>query len=96
MLDAIVCKRLLISGRVQGVAYRITMVDVAERLGVQGWVRNRVNGDVEAMVEGAPDAVEGIIEWARSGPSLAIVENVRIEDAPVQHFTHFETLPTHH
>jgi hypothetical protein len=48
------------------------------------------------MVEGAPDAVEGIIEWARRGPSLAIVENVRIEDAPVEHFTRFETWPTHH
>jgi acylphosphatase len=91
----IVCKRLLISGRVQGVAYRITMVDVAERLGVRGWVRNRFSGDVEATVQGTPEAVDAIIEWARRGPSLAIVENVRIDDAPVEKFTRFETRPTH-
>jgi acylphosphatase len=96
MPDAIVCKRLLISGRVQGVAYRITMVDMAERLGILGWVRNRVQGDVEAVVQGTPDAVEAIIEWARRGPSLAIVERVLIDDAAVGKFTRFETWPTHH
>lgn len=95
MTDAIVCRRLLISGRVQGVAYRITMVEVAERLGVHGWVRNRVQGDVEAMVQGTPEAVDAIVEWARRGPSLARVENVLIEDAPVKNFTRFETWPTH-
>jgi len=96
MTDAIVCKRLLISGRVQGVAYRITMVDMAERLGILGWVRNRVQGDVEAVVQGTPDAVAAIIEWARRGPSLAIVERVLIDDAAVGKFTRFETWPTHH
>jgi acylphosphatase len=96
MTDAIVCRRLLISGRVQGVAYRINMVDVAESLGIRGWVRNRVNGDVEAVVQGEPEAVEAIIEWARHGPSLSIVESVLIDDAAVEDFTRFETWPTHH
>jgi acylphosphatase len=96
MTDAIVCKRLLISGRVQGVAYRITMVEMAERLGILGWVRNLVHGDVEAMVQGTPDAVEAIIEWARRGPSLAIVKQVLIDDRAVGEFKRFETWPTHH
>lgn len=94
MPDAIVCRRLLISGRVQGVAYRITMVEAAVRLGVHGWVRNRMQGDVEAMVQGAPQAVDAITEWARRGPSLARVENVLIADAPAENFTRFETWPT--
>jgi acylphosphatase len=91
-----IARHLFISGRVQGVAYRITMADVAERLGVHGWVRNRVNGDVEAVVQGTPEAVEAIIEWARRGPSLAIVENVLIENAPVERYERFETWPTRH
>jgi acylphosphatase len=95
MTDAVVCRRLLISGRVQGVAYRITMVDVAQRLGIRGWVRNRVTGEVEATVQGTPQAVDAIIEWARRGPSLAIVENVLIDDAPTESFARFETWPTH-
>jgi acylphosphatase len=94
MTDAIVCRRLLISGRVQGVAYRFSMVDMAERLGIRGWVRNRTNGDVEAVVQGAPDAVEAIIEWARRGPSLAIVKTVLINEAAVEDFTRFERWPT--
>lgn len=95
MTDATVCKHLVISGRVQGVAYRVSMVDAAMRLGVRGWVRNRSNGDVEATVQGTPTAIEAIIEWARRGPSLAIVDNVQIEDAPVESFRRFETRPTH-
>jgi acylphosphatase len=94
MTDAIVCKRLLISGRVQGVAYRITMQEEAQRLGVHGWVRNRSQGDVEAVVQGTPEAVEAIIEWARHGPSLALVRKVVIDEAPEGSYTRFETWPT--
>ena len=94
MSNPIICRHLVITGRVQGVAYRITMQEEAQRLGVRGWVRNRSQGDVEALVQGAPDAVEAIIEWARRGPSLAIVRNVQINEAPEGNFTRFDTLPS--
>ena len=72
-------KRLRITGIVQGVAYRESMCREAARLGVTGWVRNRLDGSVEAMVDGDADAVESIIDWARRGPPAARVHDVAIE-----------------
>ena len=71
--------RLHITGRVQGVGYRWSMVQEAKRLGVNGWVRNRLDGSVEAVVSGAPPVVEALIDWARTGPPLARVEGVVVE-----------------
>ena len=70
---------LSVSGRVQGVWYRGSMQDEAERLGVAGWARNRPDGTVEAEVEGAPEAVEAVIAWARRGPRGARVDDVAVE-----------------
>jgi acylphosphatase len=77
----LVTKHLRIFGRVQGVCFRNEMSMAAERLGVSGWVRNRADGSVEAMVHGAPEAVDAIITWARRGPQLARVTEVQIADA---------------
>lgn len=74
-------KRLRISGRVQGVGFRYSMAGEAERLGVTGWVRNRRDGTVEAVVDGAPDAVSAIIAWARRGPPGARVTEVEVAEA---------------
>lgn len=53
----------------------------AERLGVTGWVRNRSDGSVEAVVQGSPAAVDAIIDWARRGPELARVTDLQMADA---------------
>jgi acylphosphatase len=86
-------KHLLISGRVQGVGYRYSMGEEAERLGVTGWVRNRRDGTVEAAVDGVPEAVDALIAWARRGPPSAQVTEVRISEIP-DSFERFEMRPT--
>jgi len=66
----------VISGRVQGVAFRIETHWAAERIGVRGWVRNRRDGTVEALFEGERARVEEMVAWCRRGPELARVEAV--------------------
>ena len=75
---------LVIRGRVQGVGYRDSMVYTAEAAGVVGWVRNTRDGDVEALVQGEPDAVERMIKWCRRGPPVARVAHVEIEPVDVE------------
>jgi len=76
---------LRIHGRVQGVWFRESMRNEAERLNVTGWVRNTPDGAVEAVIQGPADAVEAMIEWARSGPPLARVDRVEIGEARGQY-----------
>jgi acylphosphatase len=76
-----VTRRLAVRGRVQGVFYRESMRREAERLGVTGWVCNRGDGSVEAVVQGSPEAVEAITRWARHGPEDARVTGVEVSDA---------------
>jgi len=86
-------KHLTIRGRVQGVNYRESMRYEAERLGVTGWVRNRRDGGVEAVVDGGAEALEAIIAWARRGPRSAHVVSVEVSEYSGT-FTRFERLPT--
>lgn len=86
-------KHLRISGSVQGVGFRYSMAEEAGRLGVTGWVRNRRDGTVEAVVDGAPDAVTAIIAWAHRGPRAAQVTGVQVEEIPGT-FERFEMRPT--
>jgi acylphosphatase len=76
-----VTRRLAILGRVQGVWYRESMRREAERLGVAGWVRNRLDGSVEAVVQGDDAAVAALISWARLGPPAAEVDEVTVSEA---------------
>lgn len=69
--------KLHITGLVQGVGYRETMRREAAALGVAGWVRNRHDGSVEALVDGPPDAVRALVDWAWRGPRAARVAGVK-------------------
>lgn len=73
---------LRIHGLVQGVYYRKSMCDAAQRLGVHGWVRNRRDGSVEALATGPAPAVQALIDWAHAGPPAARVERVDVNEAP--------------
>jgi len=77
-------RRLVISGRVQGVGFRDWMLVLAERLGVFGWVRNRRDGTVEAVVDGEEAAVEELLRACRRGPRLAEVTEIleELTEAP--------------
>lgn len=72
-------KRLIISGRVHGVGYRDWMVGRARELGLSGWVRNRVDGAVEALISGDTAAVEEMARLCRRGPRLAEVSSIEEE-----------------
>ena len=78
-LRLVVRYRVLISGRVQGVFFRDTCCRLAEQHGVTGWVRNLSDGRVEAVFEGPPDDVRRLVDWARTGPRLAAVDDVAIQ-----------------
>jgi len=86
-------KHLKIDGLVQGVGYRDAMCREAERLGVTGWVRNCRDGGVEAVVDGAPRAVDAIVAWAHRGPPAARVSSVTVTETSGS-FAGFEWRPT--
>ncbi|MSQ59350.1 MAG: acylphosphatase [Betaproteobacteria bacterium] len=88
-------KHLLIHGRVQGVGFREAMRYEAKSLGVTGWVRNRLDGSVEALVQGSAGQIESIIGWARRGPPSAHVTRIKINDGEdCGPFAAFERYPT--
>lgn len=76
-------KRLRIRGVVQKIGYRVWCEREALALGLKGWVRNRNDGSVEALIAGSPQAVAVMVERCRRGPPLAKVETVEVEDAAV-------------
>jgi acylphosphatase len=86
--------RLRITGRVQGVGYRAWALGTAAQLGLRGWVRNRSDGSVEALVIGQDDAVARMIEACREGPFGARVSGVAISDANDDGSVGFRSKPT--
>ncbi len=74
-------RRVIVEGFVQGVGYRHFAWRTARRLGISGWVRNREDRTVEALVSGPPDAVEAMLAELRRGPPGARVRNLRLAGA---------------
>ena len=88
-----IAKHIIIRGRVQGVGFRQFMVHAAHDLHVTGWVRNRHDGSVEAMIVGTPEAVHMMLERARRGPAHAQVTDFHVTEAHGE-FARFDMLPT--
>jgi acylphosphatase len=86
--------RLTISGRVQGVGYRIWAERQATALGIRGWVRNRADGNVELRATGDDHAIAALIEACRTGPRHAEVSAVTVADAEDDGSTAFSARPT--
>jgi len=82
---------LLIRGRVQGVYFRQSMMETAEKNNVLGWVQNLLDDRVEAILEGNDSNVDAVIEWAHFGPAGAVVDDLKItEENYVGEFSYFE------
>ena len=88
-----VTKHLIVRGRVQGVGFREYLRREAEHLNVNGWVRNRHDGTVEAMLHGWPEDVAKILNWARRGPPGARVTALQVDEASGE-FERFEQRPS--
>ena len=93
-MNEAVCRRMRIHGVVQGVGFRYAMHREAVRLGLAGWVRNRRDGTVEAVVAGPAASVEAIVAWAHRGPPSARVESVAVtaEDGRFESFELHQSL----
>lgn len=89
-MSELVARRIVASGDVQGVFFRDSTRREALRLGVAGWVRNCPDGTVEAHVEGRPDAVAALVDWARAGPRHAEVRELSVDDVRPERLEGFE------
>jgi acylphosphatase len=74
--------RVVVRGRVQGVFFRASVAGLARDLDLSGSVANRPDGAVEAVFQGASEAVERMLAWCRSGPDLARVDSVEVSEEP--------------
>ena len=90
-----ITRRLRIRGQVQGVNLREAMLLRAEQLKVTGWVQNRLDGSVEAIVQGEAFAIDSIVEWARQGPPGARIDSLDVETADDEgNYDFFDKKPT--
>ena len=78
-----------ISGKVQGVYYRANTQTEAKKLGLTGFVKNEINGDVYIGAEGDEEQLKKLIEWCRQGPTRAVVKNVEITEGELKNYPDF-------
>lgn len=81
-MNEAVCVHVIISGRVQGVFFRMETQQAARRLGVSGWVKNLPDGTVEAVFKGSREQTDAMLTWCRKGPPSARVDGLAILDQP--------------
>jgi len=74
----VITKQLIISGKVQGVFYRASAKKIADQMGVQGWIKNLANGNVEAVISGSEEQINQFIKWAWEGPPKSRVDHIDI------------------
>ena len=84
--------RLIIKGQVQGVFYRATAKDVADLIGIKGWVRNLPDDNVEITATATEETLQKFIDWCKQGPPKARVEDVVIEELDLQEFNNFKVI----
>jgi acylphosphatase len=89
-----IIRRITVSGKVQGVFYRGWTEANARQLGITGWVRNRLGGDVEILACGSRAAIDELIRRCWHGPRAAVVESVEVEEAEAGETEDFRTRPT--
>jgi acylphosphatase len=90
MPDDVIRKRCVVHGKVQGVFFRDSAQEQAERHGVRGWVTNRSDGAVEAVLEGAHEAVDAVIRFFNEGPDRAQVQEVEVHEEEPEGLSSFE------
>lgn len=78
-----------VSGEVQGVSFRAYAAQEAARLGLVGWIRNEPDGTVLGHLQGAPDAVEQMLDWCRDGSPAARVSGLDVRDVPLTDTSEF-------
>ena len=83
---------LLIKGEVQGVFYRATAKEIADKLGVTGWIKNKWDGNVEALATGDEESLQKFIEWCRQGPKKAGVTDVIVTKKEETTFNNFSVI----
>lgn len=83
-------KHLIITGKVQGVFYRASAKEKANKLNIRGWIKNTATGNVEAIVTGNMQQIEDFIQWCKSGPAKATVSNVIIHNQEFREFDSFK------
>ncbi len=94
-MSAEVCRRYIVSGRVQGVFFRASTASVAHRLGVRGRARNMPDGNVMVLALGPESAVDELGEWLRHGPPSAQVADVQQTDQQMDDWKHLPDFRTH-
>jgi acylphosphatase len=83
---------LLVKGKVQGVFYRASAKEIAEELGVTGWIKNTEEGDVEITATGSDEQLQKFIEWCKIGPRRAIVTRVETSELEEVRFKGFDVI----
>ena len=96
VVSGIACRLVRVHGRVQGVGFRETCVREARSRHITGWVRNRMDSSVEAMLQGTPDRIDAFCRWLREGDTPGWVERVDVDEIapPFARFDRFERIAT--